>query len=154
MGFDVTIPEFPTPIGQNLDNWMKIAKPYFKDFNEETMVLGRSVGGPMALRVLEEIDVKVKGTFLVAGFTTKLNPLYEPLVGSFVKKPFDWKKIRRNSGDFFIYQSDNDPFIPVSEGKILEKELGVKMRFFPGMAHFGVREFSELLNDVKSLYER
>jgi hypothetical protein len=157
MGFEVTIPQFPTPLGQNVDNWMRVAKPYFKNFDEDTIVMGRSIGGPMVLRVLEQIDVKIKGAFIVAGFCSDIrNPLFTPLIGSFVKKPFVWEKIRKNCKNFFVYQSDNDPYIPVEKGEELAEKLKTKMTLVHNAEHFGLSaqyvKFPLLLKDVKSVY--
>jgi len=156
-GFVVTIPQFPTPLGQNVDTWLNVAKPYLKDFDEDTVIMGRSIGGPMVLRVLEQIDVKIKGAFIVAGFCSDIkNPLFTPLIASFVKKPFDWKKIIENCGKFFVYQSDNDPYIPVEKGRELAEKLGTKMMLVHNAEHFGLSaeyvKFPMLLKDIKSVF--
>ena len=44
LGFAVTIPQFPTPGGQNLDNWNKVLEEFKDMINEDTVFVGHSLG--------------------------------------------------------------------------------------------------------------
>ncbi|MEM4255162.1 MAG: alpha/beta hydrolase [Candidatus Norongarragalinales archaeon] len=156
LGYAVQCPQFPTPEGQTLGNWMRVAKPYLKGFNEETILVGRSIGGPFVLRLLEASPVKINAAFIVAGFCSgPILPQFQPVVQSFIDKPFDWKKIRANAKSFFVYHSDNDPYLPLEMGEKVAKNLGIELTLVPGAGHFGLTagftEFPLLLDDVKSV---
>lgn len=156
LGFAVEAPQFPDPEHQTLDSWMKVGAPYVEAFTEETVLMGRSVGAPFVLRLLEKSKVKVSGAFLVASFCSGPFPRdFEPVLKSFVEKPFDWKKIRANCESFFVYHSDNDPYLPIAKGEEVADNLGVKMTLVPGAEHFGLlsgfKEFPLLLKDAKSI---
>ncbi len=156
LGYRVTVPQFPSPEGQTLDNWMRVAKPFLKDFDGQTILLGRSIGGPFVLRLLEQTPVKINAAFIVAGFCSgPILPQFEPVVNTFIEKPFDWKKIRANAKSFFVYHSDNDPYLEEKKGREVAKKLGIEMTLVPGAEHFGLTrgftEFPLLLDDIKSI---
>lgn len=148
----VLVPRFPTPEGQNLENWLITMQPYWKVFDKELVLIGRSIGAPFALRLLEKSPVKIKAAFLVCGFASDLGlPEFSPLINSFISAPFNWQKIRANCGKFFIYNSDDDPYIPLEKGEEIARNVGSKMRVFPNRGHFWDEEFPELLKDIETL---
>jgi len=158
IGYKVECPQFPTPEGQTLENWMAVAKPFLKNFNEETVLVGRSIGGPFVLRLLEASPVKTNAAFIVAGFCSgPIMPEFQPVVQTFIEKPFNWKKIRANAKSFFVYHSDNDPYLKEEKGREVAKNLGIEMTLVPGAEHFGLgagfTEFPLLLDDIRSVGE-
>ncbi len=151
-GYKVTIPKFPTPQGQNLDNWMKTFEPYLNNIDDNTIFIGRSIGPAFILRIIEQINIKIKAAFLICGFASDLNlDEFKPLVDSFIEKPFDWEKIKANCDNFSIYNSDNDPYIPLEKGKELAQKLGSDLTIIEGAEHFWFERFDRLLEDIKSL---
>lgn len=148
----VYVPFFPTPIGQTLDNWLREFEPYWEYVNEETIFVGRSIGPAFILRLLEMTNVKVKAAFLIAGFCSDIGlDEFKPLTDSFIKKPFNWRKIRKNCGRFFVYSSDNDRFVPLKNGRELAKRLGTRMALVRGADHFWLKKFPQLLKDVEKV---
>ena len=151
-GHEVIASQFPTPFKQTLETWMEVFQPHFAKFDAETVLIGRSIGVPFVLRLLEKSPVKIKAAFLVAGFYSDLNlPQFFDVVNSFVNKPFDWQKIKSNSNKFFVYNSDNDPIVPLEKGEELAKKLSVKLNVVHGAEHIWFEEFPEILPDVEKL---
>lgn len=147
----VYAPFFPTPVGQTLENWMKEFEPYWKHVTEETVFVGRSIGPVFILRLLERTKVRIKAAFLVAGFCSDLGVQeFEPLIETFVEKPFNWKKIMSNCGRFFVYHADNDPVIPLEKGEELARNLGMDITLVRGAEHFWFKEFPQILTDIRS----
>lgn len=146
-------PFFPTPIGQTLSNWMEEFEPYWQYVNEETVFVGRSIGPAFILRLLERTKVKAKAAFLIAGFCTGagIPQQFQPLIKTFTGKPFDWQKIRSSCGEFFVYNSDDDPYVPLEKGEELAKNLGTKVVVVRMAKHFWFEEFPKLLADVKKI---
>ena len=72
--------------------------------------------------MLESFDdsERVKAVVLVAGFAKDLG-ISE--IRNFVDRDFDWKKIRKKAKKFIVINSDNDPFIELSEGERMAKLL-------------------------------
>ncbi|MBI2580494.1 alpha/beta hydrolase [Candidatus Woesearchaeota archaeon] len=147
--------QFPLPPKASLNNWLKTFKPCSEFVNPETVFVGRSIGPAFILRLLEKSDVKVKAAFLVAGFCSSIElPQHKYLIkpmSTFINKPFEWQKIRSHCYRFFIYNSDNDPFVPLKRGKELAKNLGAELTLVKGAEHFWFEEFPQLLKDIENL---
>ena len=154
LGCKVIVPKFPTPKNQSLENWLDILKEYKKYYNENTVLIGHSLGGAFLLRVLERSNVKIKAAFIVAA-PIGLIPIknYESdklFLGNF---KFDWRKIKNHCKKFFICHSDNDPCVSLANGKKLAEELGTDLIFIPNAGHFnksaGYAKFNLLLEKIK-----
>jgi len=149
-GLEVLIPQFPIEEQQNLDNWMKIIEKL--DVDEDTILIGHSVGCPFILNVLEKY--KAKATFLIGGFFIALGSEFDELNKTFLKD-FNWEKIKDNCKIFFVYNSDNDPYVSLDKGEALADKLEFKLKFIKNAGHFrikdGYSEFQLLLDDVKSI---
>lgn len=156
MNCNIFIPKFPTPEGQSLSNWMKILNEYDEYFNYDVILVGHSIGCTLILRKLEILENPVKAVFLVSGWTGRLgNVSFDKINATFFEKPFDWNKIKKNSKNFFVYHSDNDPYVPLKLGKELAKNLNVKVVLVKGAGHFnekaGYTKFPLIFEDIKKL---
>jgi predicted alpha/beta hydrolase family esterase len=120
----VFIPKFPTPEGQTLHNWLKVFKPYEKHLDENTIIIGHSLGVAFLLSVLEKRDKPIKAAFFVSGCIGSLNnPLFDNINKSFTEKEFDWKHIKEKCPKIVIFHSNNDPYVPLEKAKELAKKL-------------------------------
>ena len=159
LDFEVYVPEFPTPENQNLENWFKVFEEYEKYIDENSIIIGHSLGSAFILNILEKIKQKIKAAFLVAGFIGLLNnPNFDELNRTFIEKKFDWNKIKQNCKQFFIYNSDDDPYIPLEKGKKLAENLDSELILVKSAKHFnteaGYNEFPILLKDIKNLIKK
>lgn len=153
--FKVYIPEFPTPENQNLENWFKVFDKYEKYLDENSIIIGHSLGVAFILNVLEKLNHQINAAFLVAGFIGLLNnPDFDVLNKTFTVKEFDWKKIRKNCKQFFVYNSDDDPYVPLEKGKEITENLGTELIIVKGAKHFGKTKFPLLLKDIENLIEK
>ncbi|MBU1018391.1 MAG: GNAT family N-acetyltransferase [Patescibacteria group bacterium] len=152
-GRKVFVPKFPTPEGNTLENWLKVFKKHEEFLNEDSIVIGHSLGVPFLLTILE--NKSVASAYFVAGYNPetlpKTNEWYE-LVKTFVAKPFNWKKIKENCKNFQIYHSDNDPYFPLELAEDLAKPLNTKVNIIRGAGHFnekaGYTKFEKLLEEI------
>ncbi len=152
----VIIPTFPTPENQSLENWNKIFAEYENQIDENTIFVGHSLASAFLLSVLERIDVVIKGSFFISGFLKLLgNETFDSINKTFVDKIFDWQKIKQNCKQFFIYHSNNDPYVPIGCANELANKLNIKPKIIKNAGHFnekaGYLEFEELFNDIKLL---
>ena len=135
-GCKVFIPRFPTPENQSLESWLRVFDSYLDYLNEDCIVVGHSLGCAFLLSVLEKSTVKIKASFFVSGFLGLLDiKEFDELNESFVTKNFDWEKIRNNCGRFYVINSDDDPYVPLKEGRILADKLGTELVVLAGAGH-------------------
>ncbi|HVZ11713.1 MAG TPA: alpha/beta hydrolase [Patescibacteria group bacterium] len=155
-GYKVVTPTFPTPEGQNLDNWLDVFSPYEKDLNEDSIIVSHSIAVAFSLRVLERISTKIKAAFFVAGF---INPLgkddVDPINITFYRDPFNWERIRANCGRFFVFGSDNDYYVSQDDAQKVAGGLGSELILIKGAGHFntkaGYTQFPQLLSKINSV---
>lgn len=137
-GHEVIVPQFPIGEQQLLKNWLETLEPYKERLNDAVLV-GHSLGAPFIIDVLNAWEVKVKATFLIAGFIGPLS-VDEPNIEDFSDKEFDWEKIRSRCAHFEQFHSDNDPFVPQSFARQLSQRLGIKLTIVKKAGHFMASE--------------
>ena len=161
-GHTVIVPQFPTPEGQSVAAWMASLDVYRPQINSNTILIGHSLGGLFMLRLLESLGAPVAASVFV-GAPIGVRPLSNYDRDSEFSQgfEFDWAKIRQNAGRVIVFHSDNDPYVSLSNGQELARELGVELTFVPGAGHFSTRtggytEFPLLLEklDQEILNER
>jgi predicted alpha/beta hydrolase family esterase len=172
-GYEVIVPKFPTPIGQSLESWMKVLKKYENKINEETVLIGHSLGAAFILNYLENVGIpmefrvdqkprvfdktnkKIKAAFLVAGYHELLDNQFKELNKSFVDRKFNWSNIIENCGHFFVVGSDNDEYIPLETTRQLAVLLDAEIHIIKNGGHLnkkaGFEKFPLLLELIEKL---
>jgi len=155
LGCNVIVPQFPTPQNQTPESWFKVFLKYKKHLTSDTIIIGHSLGGTFLLRFLENSTIKIKAAFFVAvpiGIKPIKNYKTDKL---FLENAFDWAAIKKNCHKFFVFHSDNDPFVCVGNGEHLSKNLDVKLILVSEAGHFnkvaGYTEFPLLLEKIKKI---
>ncbi|MEX0932912.1 MAG: alpha/beta hydrolase [Candidatus Pacearchaeota archaeon] len=151
----VFVPKFPLQENQSLENWLKVFKDYEQYLDENSIVVGHSLGPAFLLSVLENLQHPIKAAFFVAGFTGLLNnPDFDELNKTFTTKSFDWDKIKNNCKRFYVINSDNDPYVPLEKGKSLAQNLDTELITIKNAGHIneeaGFTEFEFLLDKIKN----
>ncbi len=151
----VIVPQFPTPQNQTPESWFKVLEQYSDELNEDSILVGHSLGGTFLLRVLETIDFKIRGAFIVSA-TVGIKPLKNFETDKpFTQKPFEWKKIRQNCKNFFVFHSENDPIVGFANGEKIAKMLSTKLISVPDARHFNTAaeytKFDLLLEKIKTV---
>lgn len=156
-GCKVIVPQFPSPpvVPAKVSEWFYVLKNYEQFIDENTIIIGHSLGGVFALRVLEQLKHPIRAVFLT-GTPIGIKPILNyDRDSSFSGFDFDWEKIKNNSKHFTVYHSDNDPYVSLENGEQLAKELGVELTFIPNAGHFnakaGYLTFPELLEKVSKI---
>lgn len=149
-GYDVKVPSYPdinhTPITEFLP---KVLKEH--SFDEETVIIGHSAGGPLLLSILENVDTKIPFAILVAGYSMRLpGEELDPVL----QDHYDWTKIKRNVKDIYFVNSINDPWgCDDKQGRIMFDHLG-GTQIIRDEGHFGSGTWNqpyptfELLNNL------
>ena len=144
------VPQFPTPEGQTLENWLATLKNYEADLTSDTILVGHSLGGSFILNVLERYPVKA--AFLVACVFGVLGNTFDEGMKTFAQHEFDWTTILANCRHFEIFHSDNDPYIKLEKAEELAEHLKTEVTLVPGAGHFnassGFTKFDLLLEKI------
>lgn len=157
-GYQVFVPQFPTPEGQSVEAWREILSQYQEYIDEHTIFVGHSLGGVFLLHLLPTLAHTVRGAYFV-GTPIGIEPMknYES-DSSFGGFDFKWDDIRTKSDRLVVFQSDDDPYVPIENGQELARHLGVEMTFIPNAGHFnktaGYTEFQALLDALEPALEK
>lgn len=159
-GCKVFVPQFPSPpiVPAKIAEWFDVLKNYKQYINENTIFIGHSLGGIFTLRILEKLTHPVKAAFFI-GTPIGVQPIknYDRDNG-FSGFSFDWESIKKKVADFVVFQSDDDPYVGLENGKELSKNLGVELSFIPNAGHFNKRagylKFEKLRDKVLEILEK
>jgi len=156
-GYTVFVPQFPSPpkIPAKITEWFDVFKDYKQYIGKDTILIGHSLGGIFALRILEKLKSPVKAAFFV-GTPIGVRPILNyDRDNSFSGFSFEWKSITDKARYFEVFQSDTDPYVSLGNGEELAKKLGVKLNFVPNAGHFnskaGYTKFDLLLEKLKPI---
>jgi len=152
LGHEAIVPQFPTPKGQNLSNWLRIFDEQVGLLSPGTILVGHSLGAAFVLRLLERAADPI-AAFFVAGFLGLLGlPAYDEINTEFVMPAVDWPRLKRAAKAFFVYGSDDDPYVPQNRGEDIATALGVQMILMRHGGHLnaesGFCSFPRLLDDL------
>jgi uncharacterized protein len=147
--YAVSIPQLPDTDHPTYDNWLPAALK--ESYNEETIIIGHSAGGPLVLSVLEKLPTKVKQAILVAGYVRIKGKETKP--DAILQQNYDWKKIRNNVDDILFLNSDNDPWgCNDVEGRYMLDQINKgKLIIMKGEGHMGSGRFQQPYNEFPFL---
>jgi len=122
-GYTVQVPVLPNTnnpdVSEQVDFVLKNCK-----FDEQTILLGHSLGSVIALKVLEKVKKPIRKLVLAAGFS---EPKFLDKKRSF-EKTFDWKfdfeKIKKNVSKIKILRATNDSAVPQERAETLQQHFG------------------------------
>ena len=129
-GYEVTVPDMPGNYFPKYEEWIKTVEDFAPD--EESALIGHSLGGVTILRYLEKAVKPVGQVVLVA---TPIECMNFEQIQTFLDKPFHWEKIKENAEKItLIYESD-DPLVPLEHGERLKEKIGGELIVVPGGVH-------------------
>ncbi len=134
-GFAVTVPAFPETAKPDLEKWLPVLKDAVGVPDENTNLIGHSIGCATILRYLESLreGEKVGGVVLVAGFTENVG--YDELK-SFFTTPINFEKVRASAKGFVAIHSDNDQYVDLTYADIFKNKLGAEIIIKHDAGHF------------------
>jgi predicted alpha/beta hydrolase family esterase len=140
-GYSVWVPQLPEADEPDLKKWLPVVLESGV-FNEETVIIGHSAGGPLVLSVLENIKVRIQKAILVAGYARPKGAKKES--EPILQEKYDWNKIKGNVIDLIFINSDNDPWgCNHEEGLYMWKRLGGTLVLREGEGHMGSDSFKQ-----------
>jgi len=134
-GFPSVVPALPDPLNPTMAKWMRAATPVAENWDERSVVIGHSIGGVLALRLLEHVcKKKIFALILVAPpFASFVSVKQMETAFAF---PIDWRKLRSLAKNIVIIQSKNDPVVPFDHGFRYREALEAKLVMTKKDGHF------------------
>jgi len=131
---EVLVPAMPDPEHPLLPAWLSHLTQIASPPDEHLYFVGHSLGCIAILRYLERLPASqvVGGAVLVAGFS---QPIAIEETDNFFNPSLDYENVRCSVQKIVAINSDNDPHVPLAQGKILQDRLGADLLIYPNGGH-------------------
>lgn len=158
LGFEVHTPQMPdidTPV---INTWVNKLSQIVGASNQDTYLIGHSIGCQTILRYLENADSPIGGAIFVAGWFNLENLEDEETVNiakPWIETPINLEKVKSLLPISTLIISDNDPFGCFEENKEKFLQLGSKEIIISNGGHLttedGYEEFPLLLDEIRRI---
>jgi uncharacterized protein len=144
-GLGVINRTFPDNVKARARYWLPFLEELGAD--DQTILIGHSSGAVAAMRYAE--THRLLGSVLVGVCHTDLGDAGEAASG-YYDAPWQWDRIRNNQRWIGIFQSSDDPLIPVAEARFVAAQLRCSYFEHSDRGHFiASHEFPELVAFVQ-----
>lgn len=154
LGAQVDVPEMPDALSPDPEKWQQRLQQLPFDIDEESVLIGHSLGCVTALRFLQNKQQAVKGYILVSGFDEEQQTL--PELRSHTLSPLDHTALIDIADKRISIISTNDEIVSPSSSKALAEALNTQVILEENAGHFLDREgyttFPTLLEAIKQQF--
>ncbi|MEK7150988.1 MAG: alpha/beta hydrolase [Patescibacteria group bacterium] len=156
-GFIVQVPTMPHAENPTIDDWVEHLTKLIGTPDENTYLVGHSIGCQTILRYLQSINNEIGGVVLVAGWllrlTGDLSQEEIEIAKPWIETPIDYEKVKQSTKNIVCIFSDDDPFVLLKENKVeFETRLNAKTIVEFKKGHFsgsdGITELPRLLEEL------
>lgn len=144
------MPSLPDPTRPNLEKQLEFLEQYKSKMSEDSLIIGHSMGGFLAMHFAERLEQKISKLICVA-------PIFDGLIDTVdwscgmseeswnigsasMRKSYNPETIRKNVHDWQVFLSTNDPYIPYLEAKKYFDTLGIAHSDKENAGHFNDRD--------------
>jgi predicted alpha/beta hydrolase family esterase len=144
LGLAVTNRTFPDNVKARAQYWLPFLESLGAD--EHTILVGHSSGAVAALRYAE--THRLYGSILVGVCHTDLGDSGEAASG-YYDVPWQWQRIRGNQNWIAIFNSSDDPHIPIAEARFVAGQLKCSYFEASDRGHFTQADMPEVADFVR-----
>jgi len=154
--YEIIIPEMPDTETPTIDKWLGMLNT-IANVDEETIMIGHSIGCQTIIRWLATTNKKVKAAIFVAGwFTLKgLEDEELAIAQEWLATPIDDKLVKEHVSNIAALFSDDDPYVGSENKALFEDRLGAETISVGNKGHMTAEEghtkLPELLEVIKQL---
>lgn len=135
LGCRVHYETLPNPLAPDYRAWLAAALPLTQTWGSDTVIVGHSLGGTFAMRLLEQPSVRPVRALITVGSPITV------LHGFFWMRPFVDEvgrdgRLRRQAARRLIMHAVDDPIVPASHAPIFARLLRAELRLLPSGGHF------------------
>lgn len=146
------MPDTDVPV---IEKWVGHLRSVIGIPDEETYLIGHSIGCQTILRYLQTIDTPTGGAVFVAGWFSLENLEDEEVkevARPWIETPIDLEKVKKVLPKSALFISDNDPYGAFEENKEQFSQLGTEIVVLRGAGHVTAEDgFTELPQIVEAL---
>lgn len=154
LGAQVYVPEMPDALSPDPEKWQQRLQQLPFGIDEETVLIGHSLGCVTVLRFLQNKPQAVKGYILVSGFDEEQETL--PELRSHTLSPLDHSSLIDVADKRISIISTNDEIVSPQSSKALAETLKTQVIWEENAGHFLDREgytvFPTLLEAIKQQF--
>ncbi len=156
-GFEVVVPEMPDSEKPVIETWVSRLEEIVEVPDEETILVGHSIGCQTILRYLEKLKPasKVDGVVFIAPWLTLSNLENEEewrVADSWLNTPIRETDVIKHTPKITAIFSDNDPFVPSENIELFKRKFNAEVVVEHGKGHFtiddGVEKLESALNAI------
>jgi predicted alpha/beta hydrolase family esterase len=154
MGYEVLVPDMPDIDVPVIEKWVRKLSEVVGAPDEETYLIGHSIGCQTILRYLETINVQVGGALFVAGWFNLENledAETAEIAKPWLETPIDVEKIKQVLPKSTLLISDNDPYGAFQENMEKFSQFVTNSQVCEGAGHFTKPEEPVILDEFKKL---
>ena len=157
-GFFVEIPTMPNTDEPTIKEWVPHLQNSVGKSDKNTYFIGHSIGCQTIMRYFETLTdgEHTGGAIFVAGWFHLINQTDEEkeIAKPWLETPIYFEKIKKHAESFKAIFSDNDPFVPIEDAALFEKNLSAKIIVEHDKGHFsGSDEIKELPSALTAILE-
>ncbi|MEK7460897.1 MAG: alpha/beta fold hydrolase [Patescibacteria group bacterium] len=144
--FEVDVPQMPAAGTPRIEAWVPHLAKIITWSDQETFLIGHSIGCQTILRALEILPVgrHIKAAVLVAPFLEFLTlgdktvdvTAEEAIATPWLTTPIDYERVRQQVDQIVAIFSDDDPYVPLANVQLFEDRLNAETIVVPKMGHF------------------
>ncbi|XKT75061.1 MAG: alpha/beta hydrolase [Patescibacteria group bacterium UBA2103] len=149
-GYDILMPSMPCRDNAKYSEWKIMFEKIVPLLDEKVVCIGHSLGAIFLAKYLseEKYQKEIKALFLVAAPFNSIEK--DPYVDFNIEN--DLSLLREQVSDIYLYHSEDDQVVPFSHLSRYQELLpNARIRAFKDRGHFNENEFSEIIEDLKSL---
>jgi hypothetical protein len=139
-----------------LQEWLPYIQQVAEALDENTYLVGHSLGCITILKYLESLEdtVKIGGAILVAGFAEPID--LKELNNFFVSK-LDDTKTRKAAKNIVLVHSDTDEYVPLWQGERMSQRFDAKLIVLNNAGHItemvGFTELPVVLQELQEMFK-
>ena len=165
-GYEVIAPNLPNSAFPDLDAWLTSLEPYAQKMNEESLVIGHSLGAPAAEHFILNNNLKVGKLLLIAPTFPSMDwaeyrehhaDKNAANIEQVSLVPVDWEKLSQSVSNITVFGSKDDSYIPFDKLKQHAKDnLHANFVGFDSKSHFnesaGIISLEEAVPHLTELF--
>ena len=150
--FDVVIPELPDPENPDRDAWTKAVLDAAAPIDDQTIIVGHSLGGATALRFLEAAEARSTPHAMVLIATPWM--IRDERFRGFFLSELDFEVLMWRASKFAVIHAKDDPVIPIEHGRKYAAALHARFVETESGGHFQQADaYPVILDTIVALAE-